>query len=88
MPVKLLQEWFGDEEERTLDAACYILADGSGPIIVEGPKSRVEVWDTGNSDLDLKVTSNAHYCVVRNDRTVGYYNDLIEVVTFAQGLVA
>ena len=88
MPVKLLQEWFGDEEERTLDAACYILADGSGPIIVEGPKSRVEVWDTGNSDLDLKVTSNAHYCVVGDDDIIGYREHPVEVVTFAQGLAA
>lgn len=43
MNVRFLQEWFGDEEERTLHAACYILAGVSGPIVVEGRKGRVEV---------------------------------------------
>ncbi len=88
MSVKLLQEWFGEEEERTLDAACYILADGSGPIILDGPKGCVELWSTANTNLELDVTSNADYCVVRDDCIIGYYNDLIEVVTVARRLVA
>ena len=86
----MLQEWFGQEDFRSLTDAISILEDGSGPIFVELDDKRVEVWNKTNDNLDIPVGNHrGKFCIVddQEEKIISCHRTAIKALQVASDIV-